>query len=72
MLSQAPDAHTYILATCEAKIRRIMVQGQPGQKARPYLKVPNIKKGWQSGSIGRMLASEFVKPQYCKEKKYIE
>jgi hypothetical protein len=31
-----------ILAIQEADIRRIEVQGQPGQKARPYLKkIPN-------------------------------
>jgi hypothetical protein len=33
-----------ILATWEAEIRRIMVQGHPGQKAGPYLKYPTHTK----------------------------
>jgi hypothetical protein len=44
-----------ILATQEAEIRRIEVQSQPGQIVleTQQQKVPNNKKGWQSGSSGR-------------------
>jgi hypothetical protein len=34
-----------ILATQEAEVRRIAVQGQPGQKAKPYIKNIQYKKG---------------------------
>jgi hypothetical protein len=46
-----------ILATQEAKIRRITVQSQPGQIVPETLsgKIPNIKKqGWSNGSSGRL------------------
>jgi hypothetical protein len=40
------------LATQEAEIRRIAVRSQLGQivPEDPLLKIPNIKKGWWSGS----------------------
>jgi hypothetical protein len=34
-----------ILATWEAEIRRIEARGQHGQKARPYLKYTQNRKG---------------------------
>jgi hypothetical protein len=44
---------TVILATWEAEIRKTAVQGQPGQKVRPYLKnFHHKRKGWQSHSGG--------------------
>jgi hypothetical protein len=41
-----------ILATQEAEIRKIVVQGQPGQIVHETLsqKIPFTKKGWWSGS----------------------
>jgi hypothetical protein len=45
-------AHTYILATQAAEIRRITVQSQPGQIVHETLsqKKPTTKKGWWNGS----------------------
>jgi hypothetical protein len=41
-----------ILATQEAEIRRIAVQGQPEKTVheKTISKIPNTKKGWWSGS----------------------
>jgi hypothetical protein len=39
-----------ILATQEAEIRRITVQGQPGQIVHKTLSRKNTKKGWWNGS----------------------
>jgi hypothetical protein len=50
MLSENWVAKKY-LAAQEAKIRRIVVQSQPGQIVRdPISKKPTKKKGWWSGS----------------------
>jgi hypothetical protein len=47
-----------ILAFQKAEIKRITVQGQPGQIVQETLfsKYPIKKKDWQSGSSGRSLA----------------
>jgi hypothetical protein len=46
-----------ILATQEAKIRRIAVGSQPGQIVhKAILKKPITKKSWLSGSSGRVFA----------------
>jgi hypothetical protein len=56
-----------ILATCEAEIRRIANQGQPGQKARPCLKNTqhthththtHKQRDWQMASMLEHLASK--------------
>jgi hypothetical protein len=54
-----------ILATQEAKIRRIIVQGQTGKRVLEILSGKKIhhKKGSRSG-----VGPEF-KPQYCRKKR---
>jgi predicted membrane protein len=51
---------TIILATKESEFRRITVQGQPGQIVQVTLsrKYPTEKKGWWSGSSGRVLGHQ--------------
>jgi hypothetical protein len=45
-----------ILATLEAEIRRITKPAQANSSGDPILKIPNIKKEWQSGSSGTVPA----------------
>jgi hypothetical protein len=53
-----------ILATQEAKIRRIVVQSQPRQQfKRPYLKKTLHKKGGGGAGVAQGVGPEF-KPQY--------
>jgi hypothetical protein len=56
-----------ILATPEAKIRRIKFQSQPGQIVQETLsgKYPSQKR---AGGVAQGIGPEF-KPQYCKKKK---
>jgi hypothetical protein len=65
-----------ILATREAEIRRIVVQGQPGQMVHetpPISKITRTKMDWRSRSSGRVPAlraqSPKFKPQSHKKKK---
>jgi hypothetical protein len=45
-----------ILATLEAEIRRFTKPAQANSSGDPILKIPNIKKEWQSGSSGTVPA----------------
>jgi hypothetical protein len=60
-------AHSIILATEEAEIRRITVRSQPGQisSGDPILKIPNTKR---ASGVPQGVGPEF-KPQYPKKKK---
>jgi hypothetical protein len=60
-------AHTYILATQEAEIRRMEVRHQPGQIVLKTLsqKNPSQKK---AGGVAQDVGTKF-KPQHCKKKK---
>jgi hypothetical protein len=60
----APVAHTCNPSYSKAKIRRTEVWGQPGQIVSETLsqKYPTGKKGWWSGSSGRVPASQAWTP----------
>jgi hypothetical protein len=47
---------TIIVVILEPEIKRIVVRGQLGKKAKPYLKNSQPKKSWQYGSSGRVPA----------------
>jgi hypothetical protein len=55
-----------ILATWEAEIRRILVQGQPGQLGfvRPYLQNNYSKIGWRCGSSYRVPALQVWRSEF--------
>jgi hypothetical protein len=57
---------TVILATGEAKIRRIMVQGQIGQIVHktPTGKVTTAKMDWRCGSSDRAPALQVQSPYF--------
>jgi hypothetical protein len=66
--------HTSNLATWEAEIRRIVVQGQAGQQEWDAIsKIPNVEKGWWSGQVVEHLSShhEAMSSNPSAEKKKI-
>jgi hypothetical protein len=65
--------HLIILASWEAEIRKMVVQGQHGQQKRNPYQAYLTQKGLSDGSRGRAPAwqahSLRFKPQFCKKKK---
>jgi hypothetical protein len=57
-------AHTIILATQEAEIRKIALQSQPQANRKPYLENAQHKTDWWSGSSDRAPALASMNPDF--------
>jgi hypothetical protein len=58
------DLMCAILAIWEAENKRIKIQGQPGQTARPHLQNSQSRMDWRSASSSTATAMQVQGPEF--------